>query len=84
MYMMTLEQVQELARRAGDEGLWSSFGSQEHGEAMTGCPRGSTGRDATALRDVSVRSLADSSEQLVVAHTELGAIFLQMLVDDEL
>lgn len=84
MFTMTLEQVRELVAHAGDEGLWSSFGSQGFGEIMVGCPKGSTGKDATDLRDVAVRRLTDSEDHLVVAHTELGAIFLQMLVDGEL
>ena len=84
MQVFTMTQVQELVKHAGPEGLWTSLGSLEFGEMMVGCPKGKAGRDVAELRDVAVRRLTGTEDHAVVAHTELGALFLQMLVDGEL
>ena len=84
MKVFTMTQVHEVVKHAGPEGLWTSHGTQELGEMMVSCPKGKAGRHMTDLRDVAVRRLTGSEDHAVVAHTELGAIFLQMLADGEL
>lgn len=84
MKVFTMTQVHEVVKHAGPEGLWTSHGTQEIGEMMVGCPKGETGRHMTDLRDLSVRRMAGSEDHAVVAHTELGAIFLDMLARGEL
>jgi hypothetical protein len=88
MQIFTLKQVQAIVEHAGPEGLWTSYGAQidgEHVEMMIGHPAHARhGEAAPAVRDVSAVRLAGSEDHVVAAHTELGALFLDMLAAGEL
>ncbi len=88
MQILSLETVQQMVVHVGSEGLCASFKSVIDGETvemMVQRPAGcGIGDPLPEHRDLSIVSRLDMSDRVVAAHTELGAIFLQMWEDGEL
>ena len=88
MMILSLKQVQRLVVQIRDEGLCASFRSVFDGdvvEMLVQSPRGrAIGDPLPDYRDVSIVTRPDSEDRVVAAHTELGALFLQMAEAGEL
>ena len=94
MQTFSMTQIHELVSHAPKEGLWTSFGIQEtepgggrgsvYIEMGVLCAKGKSAADTPDCWDISAARHLDSEDHTVVAHTELGSLFLSMLEKGEL